>query len=92
MDWTTLTDLGIGVVAIILLYQTFMKFADIWQKSIDTQQEQTRALDRNAEAYEKLADVFDKNMARETAFQQEVLGVIKDTNRKVTEIHSGRIF
>jgi len=94
LDWSVLRDVGIGIIALVLLYQTFTKFVGVWQKSLDIQQqslnaqvEQTKALDRNAEAYERLAEVFEKASIRETAFQQEVLTVIHDTNRKVTVLH-----
>lgn len=94
MDGNMLRELGIGIVAIIIMYLIVKMVLAQWSKSTDaqietnkTQSETAQALEKNAKSYEKLAAVFEKSHDREIEFQREVISSLKDTNSKVNDIH-----
>lgn len=87
IDPTVIGDYGVGVVGLIVMYLSVKGFFAVWGKSIDTQDKNTDALNRNTDAYRQLARVLDESSHREQEFQTAILTIVQDTNDKVSEIH-----
>lgn len=71
---------GICVVLIIVGYHAFKLILNQWQNSTD-------AVNKNTEAFTELKNVFERSHEREQAFQEEMRERVKDTQRKVRDIH-----
>lgn len=83
-DWSILKEVGLGGVALALIffgYKVIMFLLEQWRAS-------TEALNRNTDGYTKLSEVFEKSHEREMEFQEKMLELTKDTNKKVSELHS----
>lgn len=75
-DFETLASVsqyGIAAVALIGLLWFSAKLLESYNK--------------NTEAINRMSSVLDRSMERETVFQQELMRISKDTNRKVDDIH-----
>lgn len=75
-DFETLASVsqyGIAAVALIGLLWFSAKLLESYNK--------------NTEAINRMSNVLDRSMERETVFQQELMRISKDTNRKVDDIH-----
>jgi hypothetical protein len=90
VDWSILTNIGIGGVSLAALYCIYRLatlFIDQWRLSTD-------ALNRNTESFKQLAQVFETHATLELNFQREVLRIIRDshdlvydTSKKVTRLY-----
>ena len=83
MDWAILEKVGIAGVAVAgfwVMYQVFIMFMKQWGAS-------TEALNRNSDAYKELSKVFENAHERDLEFQKDMVGLSKDTNQKVSELH-----
>lgn len=81
--WSVAKDIGVGaisVVALYLLYKVFILFIEQWGKS-------TEAINRNTETHKEMQDIFNKSYEREIEFQKEVIIILKDTHRRVVDMH-----
>lgn len=94
IDWAKIGEMGLGVVALIAITFIVVKFIEAWQKSNDAQIHTADALAKNAQAYDKLAHVFEQSSEREREFEREALRLLQenaaktaDTHRRVREMH-----
>ena len=88
MDFASIGEYGVGIVAIAALVYVFTVFIRMWEKSIKAQNESTKALNRNTVGFMELSKVFEKSHEREVQFQKDVMELMHDTNKKVNEIHN----
>lgn len=96
-DWSVVEKVGIGglgVVALFVIFRLTLLFIQQWNES-------TKALNRNSDAYNKLAEIFENSsnqqkqfqkeqmefQRQQMEFQKEMLLLTKDTNTKVTALH-----
>lgn len=84
MDLSFLESIGGVGLAVVLAYfgyKIIMFMIEQWKSS-------TEALNKNSEAFNKLSVVFEKSDERQIEFQKEILIVMNDTHKKVTDIHN----
>lgn len=82
-NWATLDKIGgIGlcVVILIVMFKMFQLFIDQWKKS-------TEAVNNNTTAFQALSQVFERANQREIEWQEKAMDIMKDTNKKVKDIH-----
>lgn len=73
VDWTALEKVGIAGICLAVIIFGFRVFSIVieqWGKSTD-------AVDKNTKAFEKLADVFEKQAERELEFQERMHALLK---------------
>jgi type II secretory pathway pseudopilin PulG len=74
---------GIAIVAIVAL----IIFAKLGGVFIQQWQNSTDAVNKNTSAFQELSKVFERANEREKEWQDEALGIMKSTHKKVTDIH-----
>lgn len=82
-DWTAIKEagvIGLSVVLIIVGFQAFKIIVAQWKSSTD-------AVNKNTEAFTELSRVFERSHERELEFHAEMRERVKDTQKKVREIH-----
>lgn len=75
-----LAELGLGVVALVILYLIVKMFVEMWGRSTD-------AINRNTNGFEQLSEVLAKSHERDIQFQKDAMKLMRDTHDKVDEIH-----
>lgn len=72
---------GICVLVMLFGYRMFVIFMTQWKNSTD-------AVNNNTTAFMELSKVFEKANEREIEWQKTAMEVMKDTNKKVSDIHN----
>jgi hypothetical protein len=84
LDWTTILEkigiAGICFAVIVVGFKLFTIFIDQWKNSTD-------AVNKNTEAFTELSNVFKQSSQREIEWQEKAMHLMKDTNKKVKDIH-----
>jgi hypothetical protein len=83
VNWGSVDKIGgIGLAVIILFvgYKMFQLFISQWKNS-------TEAVNNNTTAFQELSRVFERANEREIEWQKEAMEIMKDTNKKVKDIH-----
>ena len=83
-DWAKIGELGIGVVALIVLYKVITLFVDMWSKSTD-------AINRNTEGFQQLSNTLARSHEREVEFQKEAIRMLKENSDLHAETHRNLI-
>lgn len=84
INWATvLQSIGIGGVFVVAIWFGFKGFVIMTDKL----SENTQVVAQNTQAFMSLSRVMEQASAREMAFQQDMMRLSEDTNRKVTELH-----
>lgn len=82
-DWSAIEKaggIGIAIAVIFVGYKLFQLFIQQWQNSTD-------AVNNNTTAFQELSKVFEKANEREIEWQEKAMDIMKDTNKKVKDIH-----
>ena len=82
LDLSLLKDIGIGGISLYfvhVLYKCFSFFIQIWKESTD-------AINRNTETHNNMKAVFEVFHENNKEFQENAMVLMKDTNKKVTEM------
>jgi len=84
-DWSLIVkDVSIGgvaVYALYLFYKSFIFFNERWKES-------TEVINRNTETHKAFTEFFQTFYEENKQYQQESLDILKDTHKKVTDIHN----
>jgi len=82
-DWNAIEKagvVGICVVILIIGFKVFQIFIQQWQNS-------TEAVNKNTTAFQELSKVFERANEREIEWQDKAMNIMKDTQKKVSDIH-----
>lgn len=82
-DWNAIKEAGVIGICIVLLivgFKLFNIFIQQWQNSSD-------AINKNTSAFQELSKVFERANEREIEWQDKAMDIMKDTHKKVKDIH-----